>query len=458
MSQTHQVSELDRTTPERPEPAPGSLVSVTRRTFVGAAATLSLGAALGAGSPRPLSAIGSSPATRRRKSRLRVVVVGAGAFGGWSALHLLRAGAEVTLLDAWGPGNSRSSSGGDTRVIRGMYGADRLYIDWTVRSFALWHEAQERWNTRLYTPTGALWMFAGDDAYARSSLPLLAEAGLPARELELADARRRFPQVDFSGVGSVFVEEQAGYLAARRGCQEVARGFVAEGGTLRQAAVRPIRGDGQRLGTLALADGDEITADAFVFACGPWLGELFPEAIGARIRPTRQEVFFFGAPAGDRRFGEGSFPTWIDFGERVLYGIPGNEERGFKVADDTHGETVDPTTLERTASGAALSRARELLRRRFPALAQAPVLESRVCQYENSADGHFIIDRHPQLADVWLVGGGSGHGYKMGPAVGEHVSALARGEVQPEPRFGLGRLKAISADDEASQLRSGGTS
>ncbi|MGH9381935.1 MAG: FAD-dependent oxidoreductase [Thermoanaerobaculia bacterium] len=387
-----------------------------------------------------------------------MVVVGAGAFGGWTALHLVRAGVRVTLLDAWGPGNSRSSSGGETRVIRGMYGADRLYVEWVVRAFEQWRELEASQGMRLYTPTTALWMFQGDDAYARSSLPLLAEAGLPAREIPVARAAERFRQIDFSGVGSVFLEEQAGYLAARRACQEVTRAFVAAGGEYRQAAARPVEGSQGRLATLKLSDGSQLAADAFVFACGPWLGELFPEAVGGRIRPTRQEVFFFGTPTGDARYREESLPTWVDFGDRVLYGIPGNEERGFKVADDTHGETVDPTTLERTASQEALARVRSFLRRRFPDLADAPLLESRVCQYETTHDGHLLIDRHPALEDVWLVGGGSGHGYKMGPAVGEHVAQLVLAEAQPLEKFSLARLRVVEAEAEESQLRSGGRS
>ncbi|HUP43303.1 MAG TPA: FAD-dependent oxidoreductase, partial [Thermoanaerobaculia bacterium] len=209
-----------------------------------------------------------------------------------------------------------------------------------------------------------------------------------------------------------------------------------------------------RMGSLRLSDGSELAADAFVFACGPWLGGLFPEAVGERIRPTRQEVFFFGPPAGDRRFAEGGLPVWIDFGERIFYGIPGNEDRGFKVADDTHGEPIDPTSLERRPDPAALERARGLLRERFPALAEAPLVESRVCQYENTRDGHFLIDRHPEAGDAWLVGGGSGHGFKLGPAVGERVALQVLGREEPMADFALERLDRV-AGPERSQLESG---
>jgi glycine/D-amino acid oxidase-like deaminating enzyme len=377
--------------------------------------------------------------------QLHVAVIGAGAFGGWTALWLRRHGCRVTLLDAWGPGHSRSSSGGESRVIRGVYGPDRVYVDWVVRSFAVWRESEARWGTRLYTPTGVLWMFSGADAYARTSLPLLTEAGLRVSEIGAGEARRRFPQVDFQGVRSVFFEETAGWLAARRACRAVAEALASEGGEVRLAAARPGPVRGGRMERLDLGDGSALEADAYVFACGPWLGSLFPEVIGDFIRPTRQEVYFFGTPAGDPRFQEGAMPVWLELGEHSYYGIPGNEDRGFKIADDARGLPIDPTSGDRAPTPELLERARRYVAMRFPALAGAPLVESRVCQYENSPDGNFLIDRHPEAGNVWLLGGGSGHGFKLGPAVGEHAAGLIVGEGTPLPRFSLARLADESA-------------
>jgi glycine/D-amino acid oxidase-like deaminating enzyme len=373
-----------------------------------------------------------------------IAVVGAGAFGGWTALWLRRRGCRVTLLDAWGPGNSRASSGGESRVIRGVYGPDRIYVDWVVRSLAVWRESEARWGIRLYHPTGVLWMFSGSDAYARAAIPLLADAGLRVDELALDEARRRFPQIDFQGVRSAFFEETAGWLAARRACRAVAAALAAEGGEVRQAAALPGAIRGGRMEPLALADGTALAADAYVFACGPWLGGLFPEVIGGAVLPTRQEVFFFGTPAGDPRFHAGAMPVWLELGEHGFYGIPGNDHRGFKMADDTRGAPIDPTFGDRTPTPALIEKARRYLALRFPALAGEPLVESRVCQYENSPDGDFLIDRHPEAGNVWLVGGGSGHGFKLGPAVGEHAAGLVLGEGTPLPRFSLQRLTGAS--------------
>src|SRR5205807_1680421 len=159
-------------------------------------------------------------------------------------------------------------------------------------------------------------------------------------------------------------------------------------------------------------DGSTLAGDVYVFACGPWLGKLFPEVIGDRVRATRQEVFFFGTPPGDARFTEEALPVWADHANHFMYGIPGNEWRGFKVADDARGPAFDPTAGERVPSPEALRSARDYLAYRFPGLKDAPLVEARVCQYENSPDEHFIVDRHPRADHVWLVGGGSGHGFK----------------------------------------------
>ena len=395
-----------------------------------------------------LSAAGNPSAAGKKTRRARgakgpsVVVVGAGAFGGWTALHLLRRGAKVTLLDAWGPGNSRASSGGETRVIRGTYGPSPVYVKLVARALQLWRENEKRWGKRLYHRTGALWMVQKDDRYEKASLPLLRQAGLEFEELKPSDVARMYPQINPERVEWAIHEKDAGYLTARRACEAVLDGFTAEGGEYRQVSVSPPGIDGEKVSGLALSDGTKVVADAYVFACGPWLGKLFPDLMGNRIRSTRQEVFFFGTPAGDPRFSEDALPVWIDHGERFWYGIPGNQWRGFKVADDTRGAPFDPTSGERVASAEGLRAARDYLGFRFPALKDSPLLESRVCQYENSPDEHFIVDRHPGAANAWLVGGGSGHGFKHGPALGELVAGNVLGEKPTEPFFSLSRFQA----------------
>jgi glycine/D-amino acid oxidase-like deaminating enzyme len=379
--------------------------------------------------------------TKMTMAQPHIAVIGAGAFGGWTALSLLRRGARVTLLDAWGAGNSRASSGGETRVIRGTYGPNQPYTKMAARATQLWKEHDQSWKVKLLHQTGVLWLVtAGDDHFERESLPVLREAGIAYQELSVREITARWPQINLEAVHWGIYEPEGGYLTARVACQAVLDGFLAEGGEYRQAAVVERDLDSEKWDNLTLADGSKLQADQYAFACGPWLAKLFPETIGHRIRATKQDVFFFGTPAGDDRFSETKLPVWADHRETFMYGIPGNQGRGFKVADDTRGPEFDPTSGERMVSPEAVKAARDYIAFRFPALKDAPLLESRVCQYENSPDHNFIIDRHPRRENVWILGGGSGHGFKHGPALGEMVAGWVMENKDPDGVFRLGRL------------------
>jgi sarcosine oxidase len=418
------------------------LLKVSRRWFLKASAALGGWSAFAA-----TPVFNNMPSTRQSKSaksenKPGAVVVGAGAFGGWTALHLLRRGAQVTLIDAWGPGNSRASSGGETRIIRGTYGPNQPYTKMAARALQLWQENQKRWNRVLFRRMGVLWMVAReDDSYEKGSLPMLKEAGLGYAELRQDELVRRWPQVSFDGVRWAIFEPESGGLMAREACAAVRDAFISEGGKYVQGAVTPPQTGEGELREIVLENGSHVAADRYVFACGPWLGKVFPDVIGDKIRPTRQEVFFFGTAAGDVRFNPEKMPIWVDHGERFFYGFPVIERRGFKIADDTRGPLFDPSNGQRVASAEGLASAREHLGLRFPALKNAPLLESRVCQYENSPDQNFIMDRHPRAANVWLLGGGSGHGFKHGPAVGEMAAEMVMTEKIPNPLFALSRFK-----------------
>lgn len=364
-----------------------------------------------------------------------VAVIGAGAFGAWTAWHLRRAGRRVVLIDAYGPGNSRASSGGETRVIRMGYGADELYTRWSQRSLGLWKELAETSGQKLFHETGVLWMARREDPLTLATLATLTRLGIRHEKLSRAELESRWPQIALGPVTWAIHEPGSGALMARRAVQAVSAQAVREGVEIRTAAIPPPRGKG-RLGALAISGGSAISAGAFVFACGPWLPKLFPDLLGERIFPTRQEVFYFGPPPGDARFAPPAMPVWVDFAEEI-YGLPDIESKGFKVAPDRHGPPFDPDTGERVVSPDGLAGVREFVGRRFPALKDAPLVASEVCQYENSSNGDFLIDRHPDFDDVWLVGGGSGHGFKHGPAVGEYVAARVADGAPVDAKFSL---------------------
>jgi sarcosine oxidase len=370
-----------------------------------------------------------------------IAVIGAGAFGGWAALHLLERGARVTLLDAWGPGNSRASSGGETRVMRGTYGPDQPYTEMASRALKLWTKYERRWKRQFLHRTGVLWMASGqDDTFERGSVEMLRAAKIKYQEFSAAQMKTRWPQINFEGVEWGIYEPECGYLDARESCAAVVEAFIGAGGRYRQLAVCVDGLEGTTLRNLALLDGSQLKADRYVFACGPWLGKLFPRTIGELITATKQDVFFFGTPAGDLRFSDAHMPVWADHRGRFRYGIPGSDRRGFKIADDTRGPEFDPTNGERTINPGTLRDIREYVAFRFPALKDAPLVETRVCQYEQTPDSHFIVDRHPTNENVWLLGGGSGHGFKHGPAIGEMMANLILKDGEPEPIWRLNRF------------------
>jgi len=365
-----------------------------------------------------------------------VAVIGAGVFGAWTAHQLRLAGASVLLIDAYGPGNSRASSGGESRMIRLGYGPDEIYSRYSQRSLVLWQQLFEK-TVDLFRKTGILWLAHQRDPYCEATLATLQRINANYEKLDHDELVRRFPQLELSPISWGILEPDSGVLMARRAVQAVVAQARANGVDYREEAITQPTTTHGKLNSIQTTSGIRIDAERFVFACGPWLPKLFPELLGELIHVTRQEVFFFGVPPGDESFNQGVLPAWIDFNE-LVYGLPNLDGRGFKLAIDAHGPKFDPDTGERVVTPAGLKAAREYLARRLPRLANAPVTETRVCQYENTSNGDFLIDRHPRFENVWLVGGGSGHGFKHGPAVGEYLASLMLGGgANVEPRFSL---------------------
>jgi len=351
------------------------------------------------------------------------VVIGAGVFGAWTAHFLSRSGASVLLVDAYGPASSRASSGGETRVIRMGYGPDELYTRWAMRSLPLWREFESRAGTQFFHQTGVLWLSKDDDAYLKSLYEVLGKAGVKRERLDAAEIRERWPQIKFEDVTWGVLEPESGLLMARSSVQALVAELVAGGVEYRPAAVLAPEKPG-KVTELKTTAGDSISAARFIFACGPWLPKIFPPLLNERIFPTRQEVFFLGSPPGSTDFRPPKMPVWLHRTHADLpYALPEIEGRGFKIAFDLHGEAFDPDSGARVVSPVSIERLRAYLRRHIPALENAPVIETRVCQYENTWNGDFLIDRHPEHENVWIAGGGSGHGFKHGPALGEYLSA-----------------------------------
>ena len=378
-----------------------------------------------------------------------VLVIGAGSFGAWTAWHLRRDGRSVALVDAFGAGHSRASSGGESRIIRSGYGDRALYSRWAHASLPRWKELlATAGRPDLFRETGVLWLGRDDDPHVEGTARTLGALGVATEPLTPAELRARFPQLDPAGITHGVLEPRSGVLLARRAVRAVVDEAQRHGVDYRRALVDP-GGIEPRAGAagVRLGDGTRLTAGSLVFACGPWLPRLFPELLGPLVRTTRQEVFFFGTPAGDRRFAPPALPAWIDF-PGGAYGLPDIEGRGVKVALTALGPPFDPDRGDRVPSPEGIAAAREVARARLPGLGDAPLVEARVCQYANTPSGDLLIDRHPAHANVWLAGGGSGHGFKLGPAVGAYVAERLAGRGAPEPLVALaahraGRVRAV---------------
>jgi len=364
-----------------------------------------------------------------------VAVIGAGVFGAWTAWHLAKRGKRVALMEAYGPAHSRASSGGETRIIRMGYGADELYTRWSQQSLEQWKKFFRASKAPLFHETGVLWLGGEDDSQLRRTAATLKRCKVRYEEFDRAALEEKYPQVSFEDIQAGILEPHSGVLMARRAVAMLVEDALRLGVEYCSAQILKPAESG-RLEQVVTSQGERFSTEQFVFACGAWLDKVFPEVLGERIFPTRQEVFFFGIPGGDTRFAAPALPTWL-FQEDLFYGMPDLESRGLKIAYDGHGERVDPDTQSRIVTPAMRVRVRTYVERRFPALKEAPIVETRVCQYENTSSGDFLIDRHPGMENVWFVGGGSGHGFKHGPAVGEYVTGRILDRLEPEPRFSL---------------------
>ena len=379
--------------------------------------------------------------------RYDVAVIGAGVFGAWTAYHFQQAGARVALLDRYGPANSRSSSGGESRIIRMGYGPDDLYTRSAQTSYEQWLKFFKEIESQpandylrpLFYRTGVLWLAREHDSYSEATAVTLRNAGVRCERLDHNEIRRRYPPLKINPTFWGLLEPDSGILMARQAVQALVAHQRKIGVTYLPDEVGAPRGEG-KLNVVTTRDGKTIRADNYVFACGPWLPKVFPQILGKLIHVTRQEVFFLGLPSRPAMFCYPSMPTWIDFND-LVYAMPDVDGRGFKVAIDRHGPEFDPDEGERLPTSSGITALRSFLAERVPALKDQPIIEARVCQYENTSSGDFLIDRHPEFENVWLVGGGSGHGFKHGPAVGEHVLRLVSENVEVEPRFSLATKK-----------------
>jgi glycine/D-amino acid oxidase-like deaminating enzyme len=353
----------------------------------------------------------------------------------------------VTLVDRHGPGNRIGSSGDESRITRSSHGPDRFYPVWQRRALAQWLDLEREARERLFVPAGVVWLASEGQTFEAQSFVSLNALGIPVEQWSHDQLTARVPVLNAAGVPWALFEPEAGALMARPAVGATIAAFRAEGGTVVVGRVEPPAAKpsvaGGALDRVRLDDGSTLEAEAFVFACGPWLPDLFPALLGETIVPHRQDVLQFAVPAGDGRYAPGPMPVWIDF-EGSFYGFPSFDGVGLKACPDWLGPRERPDDSAREVADATIEASRAILRKRFPAVADQPVVKTWTCFYEVTPDAHFVIDRHPDLANTWIAGGGTGHAFKHGPVIGEYLAALVTGDATtaaelapPDDRFSL---------------------
>jgi glycine/D-amino acid oxidase-like deaminating enzyme len=343
------------------------------------------------------------------------VVVGAGVTGAAVARSLAARGWRVSLAEQYSPGTVRSASGGDTRLLRAAHGEADWYTELACRARTQWLELQDETGTRIWEPIGLAWFAHREDGFERRSVPSLERQAVPFAWLSPEDARSLYPTLTVDDLAGVLFEPDAGVLHARRATQLLVEDAERRGVALEARRATP---------------DDPPGADVVVWACGAWLPSLFPSLVPIVVE--RRDVFFLGGDAAWT-----GTPGWVDY-DAGFYGHGDVAGLGFKVAPDLPGAEVDPDTLDRIALPTRRREAERYAAARFPGLAHAPVIGARVCQYDLTPDTHFVVAPHPDHASWWLVGGGSGHGFKHGPALGDYVADCIESRSVPEPFHALG--------------------
>lgn len=438
---------------------------MARRDFlrvagVGAGAMLVGGCATGGGGPALAPARGIAPASASRGSG-HIVVIGGGAWGGWTSLYLRRRGARVTMIDAYGPGNSRASSGDETRGIRSSYGdratAGELWTAWARTAIARWRafddEYATEFGTKFFHQTGDVICRVTEEPFVKRTRELWTAQGVKHEVIDGAEVMKRWPVINAHDITIAITEPDAGVVRARASTQAVAAIAQREGVKMIVSRARPGAVVNGKMDGVVLEDGTIVRGDQYVFCCGPWLRKVFPKQLETRMRIPMGYVCYFSVPDGDRRFTFPNLPSYnfpgvtgwpalpVDLrGFRVRGAIAppnagaGQSEEEKKAAQERaiaqasiDSAQNDPDTSNRWMSQERVDGSRRFVQARFPLLGNAALNETRSCHYESSINRDFIIDHLPETSNAWVAGVGQAEGFKFGPVVGEYIATRVLG-------------------------------
>ena len=385
---------------------------------------------------------------------MNIGVIGAGVFGLASAIELRARGHEVTVFDQGTVPYEAASSTDVSKAIRRTWyaGDNETYVELVERAAERWREWEERSGTSFYHTVGGAYIVSGIEPGSPmdASVDYLRSRGADIAVLTAPEARARFPQLRLADHELCVSDPWTGYIESARAISVMCRLAREEGVTVREES--PVAGVEERAGRveIALAGGRSAGFDRVVVAVGVWIGRLLPE-IGAHVRVTHQEMLLI-EPPDPAQFAGGTMPVWsVNPDDEGWYGFPLLRGGYAKAAIDPPGATVDPD-LDRAGTPGFRKRALAFLERRIPDLARGKVVGGRSCLYATTPDDHFIVDWRPGSSRVLVAGGGSGHGFKFGGAIGPVVADALEDAHNPlGDRFRIGsRLKQPEAGGPAS--------
>ncbi len=343
--------------------------ALPRREFIkvagsGAGAMLLGGAgAADANTPKP----NATRSARSASASPEIVVIGAGLWGSFTAYHLRRMGAKVTVVDAYGPGNARSTSGDETRGVRSSYG-DRpgqmgeLWMLWARDSMTRWKQFDDEWGRQLrlnlFHVTGDIIYRTEWDNFQLRCKVWWDKNKIPYQVLNPDDVRKAFPVVNMDDITACLYEPDAGVLRARRAAQAASAAFERLGGKVVIGRASPSKISNGKLEEIALDTGGTLRADKFVYCVGPWLGKTFPDIFAKKAATPMGYVAYYGTPIGDYRFTYPNLPSYNFPGVTGWPALP-VDNRGFRVRGGERAPTPQVASAADSATGASAQGAQQ---------------------------------------------------------------------------------------------------
>jgi glycine/D-amino acid oxidase-like deaminating enzyme len=360
----------------------------------------------------------------------RIIVVGAGINGVTAAIELKKRGHEVVLVDPGPLPHPLGASTDISKAVRAAYGPDEDYTELAERCIPIWRKWNEEFGLELYHETGVVFlrrqpMEPGDFEF--ESCRVLEKRRHRIERLDASKIRKHFPAFAPEYFRDGFFDPEAGYVESGRVVATLVARAKSLGVELRDSLkFVALDEDASRLRGIVVEGMTRIAADAVVIAAGAWTPYLLPFT-RKFFRATGHPVFHLKPPDPDLFLPE-RFPFFgADIATTGYYGFPLNQGV-VKIANHGPGREMSPDSSERAVTRDEEKAMRAFVRSTIPALADAPIVYTRICMYCDTHDGHFWIARDPDRPGLVIATGDSGHGFKFAPVLGEIIADAVEGK------------------------------